>query len=94
MQIYKEMNVGTAKPTKEQMQNIQHHLIGIVSVSENFSVAEFVDLANECISKITEKGKLPIVCGGTGLYVDSLLNGIDFSKNEVDFDLRRSLQKW
>ncbi len=93
MQIYKEMNVGTAKPTKEQMQNIQHHLIGIVSVSENFSVAEFVDLANECISKITEKGKLPIVCGGTGLYVDSLLNGIDFSKNEVDFDLRRSLQK-
>ncbi len=93
MQIYKEMNVGTAKPTKEQMQNIQHHLIGIVSVSENFNVAEFVDLANECISKITEKGKLPIVCGGTGLYVDSLLNGIDFSKNEVDFDLRRSLQK-
>lgn len=92
MQIYKEMNIGTAKPSLKQMQGIRHHLIGMVSVTENFSVARFVDLAQKCVNEITCRGKLPIICGGTGLYIDSLINGLDFSENEVDLDLRKSLK--
>ena len=82
MQIYEKMNIATAKPTLEEMQGIPHHLIGFQPISQKFSVAEYVSLANECIEKIHNEGDIPVVAGGTGLYIDSLLQNIQFSKEE------------
>ncbi len=91
MQIYKKMNIATAKPTLEEMQGIPHHLIGFQPINKKFSVAEYVSLANECIEKIHNEGNLPVVAGGTGLYVDSLLQNIQFSKEESNEEIRKEL---
>lgn len=91
MQIYEKMNIATAKPTEEEMQGIPHHLIGFQPVSQKFSVAEFVSLASECIKKIHNDGDLPVVAGGTGLYVDSLLQNIRFSQEESNNEVRKEL---
>ena len=64
MQIYRHMDIGTAKPTSEEMQGIPHHMIDIAEPEENFSVARFVKLARECIDDILERGKIPVLCGG------------------------------
>lgn len=85
------MNIATAKPTVEEMQGIPHHLIGFQPIDKKFSVAEYVSLANECINKIYNAGDLPVIAGGTGLYVDSLLQNIQFSKEENNEDVRREL---
>ena len=73
MQIYKDMNIGTAKPTKEEMQGIKHYLIDFVSPEERYSVAQYKQDAKKAIREIISNGKMPIVVGGTGLYVDSLI---------------------
>ena len=86
MQIYKDMNIGTAKPTIEEMKNIKHYLIDCVSPSVRYSVADFKKDASSAIEKILESNKTPIVVGGTGLYVDSLVYGIDY--NEMNTDLK------
>lgn len=91
MQIYKEMNIGTAKLSKEEMQGVVHHMIDIISVKENFSVAQFVSMVEKVIYDIYDRGKIPILCGGTGLYVDSVLKGVNFSEQGVDQKLRSSL---
>ena len=91
MQIYEKMNIATAKPTLEEMQGIPHHLIGFQPIDKKFSVAEYVTLANECIEKIHNAGDLPVVAGGTGLYVDSLLQNIQFSKEESNKEIRKEL---
>ena len=91
MQIYEKMNIATAKPTLEEMQGIPHHLIGFQPIDKKFSVAEYVSLANECIEKIHNEGDIPVVAGGTGLYVDSLLQNIQFSKEESNEEIRREL---
>ena len=91
MQIYKQMNIGTAKPKKDEMEGIPHHLIDIVSPFEEFSVKEFVDMANSYIDDITERGKLPIVVGGTGLFISSLIDNVQFSEGESDEKLREEL---
>ena len=91
MQIYEKMNIATAKPTMEEMQGIPHHLIGFQPIDKKFSVAEYVNLANECIEKIHNEGNLPVVAGGTGLYVDSLLENIQFSKEESNEEIRKEL---
>ena len=75
MQIYKRMNIGTAKPTKEELARVPHHMIDIAEPWENFSCADYARLADEAISDIISRGKTPIVCGGTGLYLDALLRG-------------------
>ena len=75
MQIYKRMNIGTAKPTREEMSEIRHHMIDIVEVHESFSCADYARLASAAIEDIVARGKTPIVCGGTGLYLDALLRG-------------------
>lgn len=93
MQIYKEMNIGTAKVSKEEMQGIQHYLIDFVSPNERYSVSEFKKDAEKAIEKILVKGKTPIVVGGTGLYIDSLIYGIEFQDEEVDFEYREKLNK-
>lgn len=91
MQIYRHMDIGTAKPTSEEMQEIPHHMIDIAEPEENFSVARFVKLARECIDDILERGKIPVLCGGTGLYFDSIINNLEFSEMETDEEYRRSL---
>lgn len=91
MQIYEKMNIATAKPTAEEMQGIVHHLIGFQPVEKKFSVAEYVEKASDCIKKIHGEGELPIVVGGTGLYVDSLLDNIQFSKEDKDNNVREEL---
>ena len=84
MQIYKDMNIGSAKPTLDEMQGIKHYMIDIVKPDERFSVAEYKKQAEMAIEEILEKEKIPIVIGGTGLYANSLIYGIEY--NEIKFD--------
>lgn len=93
MQIYKDMNIGTAKITKEEMQGIKHHMIDFVSPNKRYSVSSYKREAEKCIEEILEKGKTPIICGGTGLYIDSLIYGIEFLEEEIDETYRNKLNK-
>lgn len=93
MQIYKGMDIATAKPSLEETDGIVHHLIDFLPPSESFSVAQYVTLAKECIEDINKRGKLPVLVGGTGLYVDSLLNNISFSEDDADYALRKQLEE-
>lgn len=92
MQIYRYMNIGTAKPTKEEMGGIPHHLIDYVDPRTNYSVADYVKDARECIADVLKRGKMPIVCGGTGLYLDCLINQIEFSEDKTDLEYRNELE--
>ena len=92
MQIYKDMNIGTAKPTVEEMDGIKHYLIDCVSPSVRYSVADFKKDATNAIEDILEKGKTPIIVGGTGLYIDSLIYGIDYNEMQVDLEYRAYLE--
>ena len=93
MQIYKDMNIGTAKPTQEEMQGIQHYLLDFVEPNQRYSVAEYKKDAENAIEKILSKGKIPIVVGGTGLYVDSLIYGIEYQDIKLDEEYRKELEK-
>ncbi len=93
MQIYRYMNIGTAKPSPEEMRGVPHHMMDFVDPRDSYSVAEFVKDARECIEDILRRGKLPILCGGTGLYIDSIVNQIEFSEEETDFAYREDLKK-
>lgn len=93
MQIYKDMDIGTAKPTIEEMQGIKHYLIDFVLPDQRYSVAEFKKDAIRAIEEVLKKGKVPIVVGGTGLYVDSLIYGIDYSEIKLDEDYRKELEE-
>ena len=93
MQIYKEMDIGTAKPTVEEMQGIKHYMIGIISPNERYSVADYKKDAKKAIREILNKGKVPIVVGGTGLYIDSLIYEIEYQDIEFDKEYREYLEK-
>ena len=93
MQIYKGMQIATAKPTFDETEGVKHHLIDFVSPDETYSVAMFVKDASKCIADIYSRGKLPFIVGGTGLYVDSLLNNITFSEEQRDEKLSLELRK-
>lgn len=93
MQIYKGMQIATAKPTVAETEGIKHHLIDFVSPDEIYSVAMFVKDASRCIADINSRGKLPFIVGGTGLYVDSLLNNITFSEEQRDEKISLELYK-
>lgn len=93
MQIYKDMNIGTAKPTIEEMQGIKHYMIGNISPQERFSVASYKIDAEQAIEEILLKGKTPIVVGGTGLYIDSLIYDINFADIKIDEQYRKELEK-
>lgn len=93
MQIYKYMDIGTAKPTLSERQGIPHHLIDIVNPDEPFSVARYCECANKVIEDIHLRGKIPVMVGGTGLYVDSLVNNIKFSEIEPDDEYRNEMEK-
>lgn len=93
MQIYKEMDIGTAKPTIEEMQGIKHYLLDFVSPDKRYSVAEYKKDAINAIDEIVEKNKVPIVVGGTGLYINSLIYGIEYPEIEIDIKYRNELEK-
>lgn len=93
MQIYRYMNIGTAKPTLYERQDIPHHMIDIVDPNEEFSVALFQKGANQSIKEIYDNGKLPILSGGTGLYVNSILFPMNFSSSFEDADYRNHLNE-
>ena len=92
MQIYKEMDIGTAKVTKEEMQGIKHYLVDYISPDERYSVARFKQDAKNAIKDIIAKGKTPIIVGGTGLYVDSLIYEIDYPQIELDEEYRNKME--
>lgn len=92
MQIYKDMDIGSAKVTKEEAEGIKHYLIDIVSPEKRYSVADFKKDAKDAIEEILEKGKTPIVVGGTGLYINSLIYEIEYPNIEIDEKYRKELQ--
>lgn len=93
MQIYKDMDIGTAKVTIDEMEGIKHYLIDNVSPTTRYSVANFKKDALIAIKEILKKGKTPIIVGGTGLYVDSLVKGIDYDDTEIDLEYRNHLEE-
>lgn len=93
MQIYKHMDIGTAKVTLQEMENIPHHMIDIVEPNMPFSVSDFVKLAKDKINEITARGKLPILAGGTGLYFESLIYPFNFGGAKSDEDIKNNLYK-
>ena len=94
MQIYKGLSVATAKPTSEEMQGIKHHLIDFLEPDEPFSVADYVRLARQCIDDIVSRGKLPILCGGTGLYISSLVDNVKFDESVGNTQKREELRAY
>ena len=93
MQIYRDMDIGTAKPTLEEMQGIKHYLIGYISPEERYSVADYKKDAKKAIKEILQKGKMPIVVGGTGLYIDSLIYEIEYQDIKFDEEYRKKLEE-
>ena len=91
MQIYKGLDIATAKPTEEEMMGVPHHLIGFLDRRQQFSVADYVSLAGERIRDIRSRGKLPILCGGTGLYISSLVENVIFDDTGSDKEIRERL---
>ena len=93
MQIYRGMDIGTAKPTREEMQGIPHYMLDVADPTEDFSVARYVDMAALCVEDVLSRGKLPILAGGTGLYIDSLLSGRTFSAFSPESPVRGELEQ-
>lgn len=93
MQVYRHMDIGTAKPDREEMSGIRHYLIDEVPPDKEFSVAKFQELALKYVSEVLDMGKVPIIAGGTGLYINSLVYNINFSETISDWELRERLQK-
>ena len=93
MQIYKYMNIGTAKATAEERAEVPHHMIDFVDPNRDYSVADFVTDARACIAEILSRGKMPVLCGGTGLYIDSVLKSVEFLPQKRDDKLRDELWK-
>ena len=91
MQIYRGMDIATAKPSEKEKRGVTHHLMDYILPDENYSVARFIADAGKACEDIVSRGKLPIIAGGTGLYIDSFLNGISFSDGDTDFSLRDKL---
>ena len=92
MQVYRGMDIGTAKPTAQEMRGVPHHMLDIAGPAENYSVARYVAEAVPVVDGILARGRLPIVAGGTGLYIDHLIAGRRFAPFEADSGLRESLQ--
>ena len=93
MQIYKYMNIGSAKISMDEMCGIPHYLIDMVEPRENFSAAQFKSLAEDYITRITQKGKIPMIVGGTGLYIDSVICNYSFTEANKDEDYRKHLEE-
>ena len=92
MQVYRRMDIGTAKPTAEEMDGVPHHMIDVADPEENYSVARYVQDGCAAVDDILARGKLPIVAGGTGLYIDNLVAGRSFAPLPEEGAIRRELQ--
>ena len=93
MQVYKQMDIGSAKIKPSEMEGVPHYLVDILEPDEEFHVVLFQQMAKQAIQKIYEKGKIPILVGGTGFYIQAVLYDIDFSENEKDISYREELEK-
>ncbi len=93
MYIYKDLNIGTAKPTKLEMQGIKHHLIDVVSPYDAFSVSDYKNLATPIIEELLSKGKTPIICGGTGFYINSILYDFSYGNSQANLEIRDKYMK-
>lgn len=91
MQVYKGLDITTAKPTESEMQGIPHHLISVIDMDMEFSVADYVKIARKKIEEIASRGKIPLIVGGTGLYINSLIDGIDFGNAVTGGEVRKRL---
>ena len=92
MQIYRGMDIGTAKPTLDEMQGVPHHMLDVADPRESFSAAKYAQLASACVEDIRARGRTPIVVGGTGLYIDGLLRGTEYAAAPSDPALRRDIE--
>ena len=92
MQVYRHMDIGSAKVTREEMEGVCHHLIDVLNPDEEFHVVKFQKMAKEAIKEIYDKGKIPILVGGTGFYIQSVLYDIDFTQTDEDEDFREQLE--
>ena len=92
MQIYKYMDIGTAKPTAAETEGLVHHMVGCVSPFESYSVSRYVEEASACADDIIERGKTPVIVGGTGLYIEALLAGREFAPPPSDPDMRAGIE--
>lgn len=93
MQVYRHMNIGSAKVTEEEMAGVPHHLIDMLDPTEEFNVVLFQQMARQAVEEICRRGHIPILVGGTGFYIQALLYNIDFTENDGDTALRRSLEE-
>ena len=94
MQIYTDMDIASAKATPEEQQGIEHHLIDFLDPNESFSVADYVKLCDEKARDILSRGKIPIICGGTGLYISSFVDNIEFDDSEQDYEFREEMRRF
>ena len=93
MQVYRGMDIGSAKITKEEMAGVPHYLVDVLEPEEDFNVVRFQNMAKDAAAEIWSKGKIPLVVGGTGFYIQALLYDIDFTENDGDESYRRELEK-
>lgn len=93
MQIYRGLDIGTAKPTAEEQKRARHHMIDILDINEKFSAADYAAMAGKIIADIHKRGRLPVIAGGTGLYIDSVISGMEFSHSGENVKLRNSLAR-
>ena len=93
MQIYRGMTIGTAAPTAEEMEGVPHHMIAVADPTESWSVARFVEAADACVQDILRRGKLPVLVGGSGLYLAALVRGHAFAAGSAGTAVREALQK-
>lgn len=93
MQVYKHMDIGSAKIQPEEMQGVKHYLVDILEPTEDFNIVLFQKYAKQAVTEIYEKGKIPIIVGGTGFYIQSVLYNIDFQESEEDTALRAELEQ-
>ena len=94
MQVYKRMDIGTAKISPAEMDGVTHHLIDVIEPEEEFHVVRFKEMALEAMDKIYSKGKIPIICGGTGFYIQALVYDIQFTDQEIDKEYRQYLEDY
>ncbi len=94
MQVYKHMDIGSAKISIDEMEGVPHYLVDVLEPKEEFHVARFQQMANEALNDIYAKKRIPVVCGGTGFYIQALLYGADFSDGQADEELRKSLEEF
>lgn len=94
MQIYTDMDIASAKATPEEQRGVPHHLLGFLDPRESFSVADYVKLCDECVRDILSRGKTPIICGGTGLYISSFVDNLTFDDSEQDLEFRAEMKRF